>query len=63
MQPQSGRTLEANQKQGITQSMEVWHAGNRSQKVQSIKLRWRISYRLAGDTKSEMGEIPEFTLA
>ncbi|KAK3942072.1 VHS domain-containing protein [Diplogelasinospora grovesii] len=64
LKPQSGRTLEPKSKQSfVTQSINVWHAGNRSRKVESIKLRWRVSYKLGGEVKSEMGEIPEFSLA
>jgi len=43
--------------------MDVWHAGDRGQKVRSIKLRWKMSYRTGGEMKNEMGEIPEFGLA
>jgi hypothetical protein len=47
----------------VTQYVEVWHAGNPAKKVESIKLRWRVSYKVAGQQKSEMGEILEFNLA
>ncbi len=47
----------------MTQAINVWHAGNRSEKVSSIKLRWRISYKVGGEARSEMGEIPEFSIA
>ncbi len=43
--------------------MEVWHAHDKSRKVESIKLRWRLSYRVGDETKADMGEIPEFELA
>jgi ADP-ribosylation factor-binding protein GGA len=55
--------LEPKQSRGVTQTVEVWHAGDRSKKVESIKLRWRVSYKVGGEQKSEMGEIPEFNIA
>jgi hypothetical protein len=41
----------------------VWHAGNRDKKVDAIKLRWRLAYKVAGEARNEMGEIPEFSVA
>jgi ADP-ribosylation factor-binding protein GGA len=43
--------------------MDVWHAGNRGQRVEAIKLRWKVTYKVGGESKNEMGEIPEFSLA
>lgn len=63
LRPQSGRTLVPKQKHGVTQSIRVWHAGNRAKKVETIKLRWRVSYKVAGELRNEMGEIPEFGIA
>lgn len=63
LQPQTGRSLQPKQTAGVTQSVEVFHAGDRSKKVESIKLRWRVSYTLGAEQKSEMGEIPEFGIA
>ncbi len=64
MKAQSGRILGPNQPRGVTQSMEVWHAGDGGRKVDSIKLRWKLSYRtLGGEQREERGEIPEFGLA
>lgn len=63
LKPQTGRSLEPKQSRGITQSIEVWHAGDKTKKVDSIKLRWRVAYKLGGEVKTEMGEIPEFSLA
>ncbi|KAF3013081.1 hypothetical protein G7054_g6336 [Neopestalotiopsis clavispora] len=63
VQPQTGRNLGPNQRYGVTQTMQVWHAGDRSKKVESIKLRWRVSYKLGTEVKSEVGSIPEFGLA
>ncbi|KAF6837534.1 vhs domain-containing protein [Colletotrichum musicola] len=63
LKPQTGRALEAKQSRGVTQGAEVWYAGDRNRKVQSIKLRWRLSYKVGGEQKNEMGEIPEFSIA
>ena len=63
MQPQTGRNLEPKQSRGVTQAIEVSHAGNKIMKVDGIKLRWRASYKLAGEAKQDVGEIPEFNLA
>lgn len=46
--------------------MQVVHAGaDAGKKVESIKLRWRVSYTLGvgGAQQTEMGEIPEFAIA
>jgi hypothetical protein len=63
LKPQSGRTLEPKQSRGVTQSMNVCHAGGKDRRVESIKLRWRVSYKAGGEVKQEMGEIPEFSVA
>lgn len=63
LKPQTGRSLEPKQSRGITQSIEVWHAGNKTKKVESIKLRWRVAYKAGAELKTEMGEIAEFGLA
>lgn len=63
LKPQTGRSLEPKQSRGVTQSIEVSHAGNKTKKVDSIKLRWRVAYKIGGELKTEMGEIAEFSLA
>ncbi|GJC77741.1 putative ADP-ribosylation factor-binding protein [Colletotrichum liriopes] len=63
LRPQTGRSLAPNQSRGVTQFVEVWHAGDKNRKVQSLKLRWRISYKVGAESKNEMGEIPEFSIA
>ncbi|KAI2469118.1 VHS-domain-containing protein [Annulohypoxylon bovei var. microspora] len=63
LQPQTGRALQPKQSGGVTQSVQVFHAGDRAKKVESIKLRWRVAYTLGADQRSETGEIPEFSLA
>ena len=63
LNPQSGRTLAPKQSAGVTQSISVFHTKNKAEKVQSIKLRWRMAYKVGAELKTEMGEIPEFSLA
>ncbi|KAH8888598.1 ADP-ribosylation factor-binding protein GGA1 [Thozetella sp. PMI_491] len=63
LQPQSGRSLEPKQSRGVTQAIQVFHSGYKAKKVESIKLRWRVAYKVGGEAKTEMGEIPEFGLA
>ncbi|KAL7892896.1 VHS domain-containing protein [Trichoderma sp. SZMC 28014] len=63
LKPQTGRALSPKQSRGVTQEVEVWHAGNRNQRVESVKLRWRASYKVGEEAKNEMGEIAEFSLA
>ncbi|KAI1863563.1 hypothetical protein JX265_008780 [Neoarthrinium moseri] len=63
LQPQTGRNLSPNQRYGVTQAMQVWHTGDKSRKVESIKLRYRVSYNIGGEAKAEMGDVAEFALA
>ncbi|KAL7905682.1 VHS domain-containing protein [Trichoderma velutinum] len=63
LKPQTGRSLSPKQSRGVTQEVDVWHTGNRNQRVDSVKLRWRASYKVGEEVKNEMGEIAEFSLA
>ncbi|KAH6606214.1 vhs domain-containing [Trichoderma cornu-damae] len=63
LKPQTGRFLAPKQSRGVTQEVDVWHTGNKSQRVESVKLRWRASYKVGEEAKNEMGEIAEFSLA
>ncbi|KAK5625437.1 hypothetical protein RRF57_001154 [Xylaria bambusicola] len=63
LQPQTGCTLEPNQENGVTQLIQVWHAGEPARKVESARLRWRVSYKWSAENKAETGEIPEFSIA
>ncbi|KAI1826392.1 ADP-ribosylation factor-binding protein GGA2 [Xylaria intraflava] len=63
LQPQTGRTLPPNQENGVTQAIQVWHAGDRTSKVDSARLRWRVGYAWGSERKAETGEIPEFSIA
>jgi ADP-ribosylation factor-binding protein GGA len=62
LNPQSGRDLSPKQSRGITQNVDVW-ASDRAAKVDAVKLRWRATYKVDGEAKNEMGEIPEFSIA
>ncbi|KAI0150783.1 ADP-ribosylation factor-binding protein GGA2 [Xylariaceae sp. FL1272] len=63
LQPQSGRALKPMEPNGVRQAMQVWHAGDKTKKVESAKLRWRVSYTLGGEEKQETGQVPEFGIA
>jgi hypothetical protein len=63
LKPQTGRSLTPKQSRGITQEVGIWHAGNRALKVESAKLRWRLTYKVGEEVKNEMGEVPEFSIA
>ncbi|KAK4231954.1 VHS domain-containing protein [Podospora fimiseda] len=61
---QPGRNLAPKQSQGLKQAIRLLHAGgNKSQKVEMAKLRWKASYKVGNEMKEEMGVIPEFTIA
>lgn len=59
--PQSGRTLQPNQKYGITQHI-VLNGVARGQ-ANSAKIRWKASYKVAGELKQEQGEVPPLGIA
>ncbi|KAM0322441.1 hypothetical protein ACHAQA_009508 [Verticillium albo-atrum] len=61
--PQTGVALEPKQSRGVTQTVEVNHAGDQSRKVESLKLRFRVSYKVAGEARNEAGAVPEFSIA
>ncbi|CAK7230359.1 ARF-binding protein [Sporothrix bragantina] len=63
LQPQSGRNLDPLQTRGVMQTMEVSHAHNKSQRVETVKLRWRLAYKLGAEARTDMGEVHEFDLA
>ncbi|KAI0010691.1 VHS-domain-containing protein [Xylariaceae sp. FL0662B] len=62
LQPQTGRALQPNQRFGVTQAIQVWQAGDRTRRVESVRLRWRVSYTLGTETRNETGDIPEFSI-
>ncbi|KAI1267080.1 ADP-ribosylation factor-binding protein GGA2 [Xylariaceae sp. FL1019] len=63
LQPQSGRALKPMEQNGVRQAMQVWHAGDKTKKVEGAKMRWRVSYTLGGKEQMETGQVPEFSIA
>ncbi|MCJ1381493.1 hypothetical protein MMC17_004604 [Xylographa soralifera] len=59
--PQSGRKLQPLQKNGITQPIEV-HGVAKGQSS-NVKIRWKASYKAAGDLRQEQGEVPPLLIA
>ncbi|OJD38099.1 vhs domain-containing protein [Diplodia corticola] len=55
LEPQSGRLLQPNQQNGITQNIHL-HGVQRGQGA-AVKMRWRASYILGSERKEEQGEI------
>ena len=53
--PQSGRTLQPNQANGITQPIEINGVPRGS--GNSVKMRWKASYKVGGELKMEQGEV------
>ncbi|KAL8867137.1 MAG: hypothetical protein Q9174_005855, partial [Haloplaca sp. 1 TL-2023] len=52
--PQSGRTLQPKQQNGITQPIEVNGVPRGS--GNNVKMRWKASYKLGGEAKMDQGE-------
>ncbi|KAI1331498.1 VHS-domain-containing protein [Xylariaceae sp. FL0255] len=63
LQPQSGRALQPHQQNGVNQAIQIWFAGDKTKRVATAKLRWRVSYTLGGETKDETGAIPDFSVS
>ncbi|KAL8766734.1 MAG: hypothetical protein Q9209_006556 [Squamulea sp. 1 TL-2023] len=53
--PQSGRTLQPNEQNGITQAIEINGVPRGS--GNNVKMRWKASYKLGGEMKMEQGEV------
>ncbi|KAI4280912.1 MAG: hypothetical protein L6R38_004071 [Xanthoria sp. 2 TBL-2021] len=53
--PQSGRTLQPKQANGITQPIEINGVPRGS--GNSVKMRWKASYKVGGEMKMEQGEV------
>ncbi|KAL8711788.1 MAG: hypothetical protein Q9225_007061 [Loekoesia sp. 1 TL-2023] len=58
--PQSGRTLQPNQQNGITQPIEINGVPRGS--GNNVKMRWKASYKLGGEMKMEQGEVPSLAI-
>lgn len=61
LKPQSGRTLQANQKDGIQQAILV--NGVAKGQANAVKMRWKASYKVAGELRQEQGEVPSLGIA
>lgn len=61
LQPQSGRTLAPRQQRGIEQRMQL--LGVERGRGDAVKMRWKCSYRLAGEVREEQGEIGSLGVA
>lgn len=59
--PQSGRTLQPNQQNGIVQEIIV-HAVPIGQ-AGLVKMRWKASWKVMGNLKQEQGEVPVLSIA
>ncbi|MCJ1229101.1 hypothetical protein MMC12_005766 [Toensbergia leucococca] len=59
--PQSGRTLQSHEKEGITQPIEI--NGVPKGQANLVKMRWKASYKVAGDLRQEQGEVPALGIA
>lgn len=56
MEPQSGRTLQPNTRNGITQVIHL--NGVERGKGNTVKMRWKVSYKHGVNPMEEQGEIP-----
>ncbi|KZF24700.1 VHS domain-containing protein [Xylona heveae TC161] len=61
LEPQSGRSMQPHQRNGITQSIHL--NGVERGKGNTVKLRWKASYREGIEFREEQGEIPSLGVA
>ena len=61
LKPQSGRTLQPNQRNGITQPIEV--NGVMKGQANLVKMRWKSSYKVGDEVRQEQGEVPPLGIA
>jgi ADP-ribosylation factor-binding protein GGA len=61
MNPQSGATLAPHQANGIWQT--IFLNGVAYGQGSKVKMRWRLSYKVAGELRQEQGEIPALGVA
>jgi hypothetical protein len=54
--PQSGRHIDPYQKNGVRQELELY--GIPHGKGSSVRLRYKVSYRLGQELKEEQGLVP-----
>ncbi|KAL1602747.1 ARF-binding protein [Paraconiothyrium brasiliense] len=61
LEHQSGVTLAPNQRNGITQNIRL--NGVQRGSGNNIKMRWKVTYSVGGQSKNEMGEIPSLSVS
>ncbi|RKF76105.1 putative ADP-ribosylation factor-binding protein C25H2.16c [Golovinomyces cichoracearum] len=61
LQPQSGRLLQPNEHNGVTQVITLM--GVEPGKCDAVRLRWKVSYRLGAKPVSEQGEVTTLGIA
>jgi ADP-ribosylation factor-binding protein GGA len=61
LQAQSGRSLQAQQKDGITQIIRV--NGVERGKGNTVKMRWKASYKLGTEMRQEQGQVENLGVA
>jgi len=61
MEPQTGRTLEPLQEQGISQV--IFLNGVEYGNGAAVKMRWKVSYKVGGEPNFEQGEIQALGVA
>lgn len=61
MSPQSGTSLPSMQEDGITQTVLIH--GVAAGQGGSVKLRWRLKYKVAGEIGLEQGEVASLPIA
>ncbi|RKF61298.1 putative ADP-ribosylation factor-binding protein C25H2.16c [Golovinomyces cichoracearum] len=61
LQPQSGRLLQPNEHNGVTQVITLM--GVEPGKCDAVRLRWKVSYRLGAKPVSEQGEVTPLGIA
>lgn len=54
--PQSGRTLQPHRKDVITQTIKI--DGVFKGQASAVKMRWKASYVIKGESHQEQGEVP-----
>lgn len=55
LQPQSGRTLQPNQRDGIAQNIRI--QGVAKGMGNQVKMRWKANYAIGGQSKEEQGMV------
>jgi ADP-ribosylation factor-binding protein GGA len=56
LRPQSGRSLQPNEKSGIKQVIFLPHVD--VGKGNAVKMRWRVGYKVGTEAREEQGQVP-----